>query len=246
MSASVLRATSDRGLKGAVDRVLAWACVALMAASVLNVTWQVVARFVLGSPSGFTDELARFLLIWLGLLGAAYAVGQRMHLAIDLLPRALDRRPRARAGLGVVLQGAVLVFAVGVMVVGGGNLVRLVTTLDQTSAALGLPVGAVYSVLPLAGAAVAFYALLEIARHVGVLRGREPEARPDDSGLDAFTAANAPLATATGAPDPNTASPVETRAASVSNAVPPTDPGRRDPHPDGPPADARRQPPDAP
>ena len=188
---SLLRATSDGGLKGVVDRALAWACVVLMGASVLNVTWQVLARFVLGSPSGFTDELARFLLIWLGLLGAAYAVGQRMHLAIDLLPRALDGKPVQRAALGIVLQGAVLLFAGGVMLYGGGNLVRLTTLLEQRSAALGLSLGAVYSVLPLAGACVAFYAGLAIAQYVRVLRGGElrgPD--PDGASAEAFASAN--------------------------------------------------------
>ena len=186
---SLLRATTDGGLKGVIDRALAWACVVLMGASVLNVTWQVVARFMLGSPSGFTDELARFLLIWLGLLGAAYAVGQRMHLAIDLLPRALDGRPGPRAALGIVLQGAVLLFAAGVMLYGGGNLVRLTTLLDQRSAALGVSLGAVYSVLPLAGACVALYAGLAIAQYVRVLRGGElrgPD--PDGASAEAFAA----------------------------------------------------------
>lgn len=218
MSGPLLRATADRGPKGAVDRALAWACVALMAASVVNVTWQVVARFVLGSPSGFTDELARYLLIWLGLLGAAYAVGQRMHLAIDLLPRALDGRPRARAALGLVLQGSVLFFAVAVMLVGGGNLVRLVTLLEQTSAALGVPVGAVYSVLPVAGAAIAFYALVEMAEHVAVLRGRDPG-----------PAGAAPLPTGGAAGGGGTPGGAGLQAESVSNPVPPTDPGHRGP-----------------
>jgi TRAP-type C4-dicarboxylate transport system permease small subunit len=187
MSRPLLHATSSGGLKGAVDRVLAWACVGLMGASVLNVTWQVVTRFVLGSPSGFTDELARFLLIWLGMLGAAYAVGQRMHLAIDLLPRALDPRPKARAALGIVLQGCVLLFALGAMVYGGGNLVRLTTLLAQTSAALGAPLGTVYAVLPLAGALIAFYALHAIGQYVRVLRGRAmPAATPDGTSAEAF------------------------------------------------------------
>ena len=192
MSTPLLRPTADGGPKAVLDRVLAWACVVLLAASVVNVTWQVVARFVLGSPSGVTDELARFLLIWLGMLGAAYAVGQRMHLAIDLLPRALDEKPRARAALGLVLQGAVLAFALGVMVYGGGNLVRLVTLLGQRSAALGVSLGAVYSVLPVAGAVIALYAGIEMAGHAAVLSGRQPGGRPDESGLDAFTAANRP------------------------------------------------------
>lgn len=184
MSEPVLRATSDRGLKGAVDRVLAWACVALMAASVLNVTWQVVARFVLGAPSGVTDELARFLLIWLGLLGAAYAVGQRMHLAIDLLPRALEGRPRGQALLGVVLQGAVVLFAVGVMGIGGGHLVWLTVLLEQQSAALGVSLGIVYSVLPIAGGLIAFYALHAMAGHVEVLRMPDRDRARAAAGVD--------------------------------------------------------------
>lgn len=37
-------------------------------------------------PSSFTEELARYLFIWIGILGAAYASGQQTHLAIDILP----------------------------------------------------------------------------------------------------------------------------------------------------------------
>lgn len=194
----LLVATRAGGLKGYLDTALGWACAALMGASVVNVLWQVFTRFVLGSPSGFTDELARYLLIWLGLLGAAYAVGQRMHLAIDLLPRSLDPqdgkpgRPKARAVLGIVLQGAVLAFALGVMVYGGARLVGLVTVLGQRSAALSAPLGAVYSVLPLSGALIALYAGLDIAQHVAVLAGRAAPLGADPSGAEAFTAANAP------------------------------------------------------
>ncbi len=191
---SLLRATPDGGFKGTLDRALAWACVALMGLSVVNVLWQVVTRFVLGNPSGFTDELARFLLIWLGMIGAAYAVGQRMHLAIDLLPRVLDGRPKARAALGVFLQGAILAFALGVMVYGGGNLVRLTTLLAQRSAALGVSLGAVYSVLPIAGAVIALYAGLGIAGHVRVLTGSRPPGADviEGSGQDELTVANDP------------------------------------------------------
>ena len=54
----------------------------LMGLLVVDVIWQVATRFILNNPSSFTDELARFLLIWLGLLGAALVSGHRMHLAI--------------------------------------------------------------------------------------------------------------------------------------------------------------------
>ncbi|WP_316931840.1 TRAP transporter small permease [Parabacteroides distasonis] len=47
--------------------------------------WQVLSRYILVSPSSVTDELAGYLLIWVGLLGAAYVSGKNEHLAIDLL-----------------------------------------------------------------------------------------------------------------------------------------------------------------
>ncbi len=57
----------------AVSRALDAVLVVLMALVVLNVAWQVVSRYGLGRPSSFTDELSRFLLVWIGLLGAALA-----------------------------------------------------------------------------------------------------------------------------------------------------------------------------
>ena len=159
-------------LKTKVDRVLGWALVVLMGVSVVNVLWQVFTRFVVGNPSSFTDELARFLLIWIGLLGAGYAVGMRLHLAIDLLPTKLTGR--AALGLNLFIEGVVFLFGLVVMVVGGARLVGLTLLLGQTSAALQLPLGYVYLVLPLSGLLVMFYAGLFIADHVRMWRGRPP------------------------------------------------------------------------
>jgi len=78
-------------LKAAVDRVIAAFCVIVMVALVVCVVWQVISRYVLNQPSTLTDELARFLMIWVGLLGAAYTVGAQRHLSIDLLALSLSR-----------------------------------------------------------------------------------------------------------------------------------------------------------
>ncbi|MEM8559084.1 MAG: TRAP transporter small permease [Bacteroidota bacterium] len=165
--APALPATGWDRARAVVDRVLGRALVVLMAASVVNVLWQVATRFASPyipglQPSSFTDELARFLLIWVGVLGAAYASGQRMHLAIDLLPRALSGA--RMTALSIVIQVLVLVFALGALVYGGGVLVAVTFALEQTSASLRLPLGAVYTVLPLAGLLIAFYAVDEVRR----------------------------------------------------------------------------------
>lgn len=66
-------------IKLAVDRTIAAFSVVVMIALVVCVVWQVFSRYVLNQPSTLTDELARFLMIWVGLLGAAYTVGAQRH-----------------------------------------------------------------------------------------------------------------------------------------------------------------------
>lgn len=157
-------------LRHAVDRILAVMLIVLMGAAVLNVLWQVITRWVLDDPSSYTEELARYLLIWVGLLGAAYAAGKKMHLAIDILPTKLEGRNRHI--LEIVIDAFVLLFAVFVMIVGGIRLMSLTLLMGQTSAALGVQLGYVYSVIPLAGFLIAFYAVESIAERIRALRGR--------------------------------------------------------------------------
>ena len=163
-------------MKLAVDHLLGAVVASIMAALVLDVLWQVFTRFVLRDPSSFTDELARYLLVWVGLLGAAYCAGQRLHLAIDLFPTRLTGR--ARHWAEIAIESAVLAFSVGVMVVGGARLVGLTLLLGQTSAALQLPLGAVYTVLPLSGALIAFYSLVFIVEHLRALRHGDTDPEP--------------------------------------------------------------------
>ena len=74
-----------------IDTILGISLAIIMGIMVVNVLWQVFTRFVIGTPSSFTDELARYLMIWVGVLGAAYISGRKMHVAIDLLPTKLNK-----------------------------------------------------------------------------------------------------------------------------------------------------------
>lgn len=143
-----------------LDTWLGHLVVSILAVMTLNVIWQVVSRYVLRSPSSFTDELARYLLIWLGLFGAAYASGQGHHLSIDLLASRLTAHRRRQ--VNVVIYCCVILFAASVMVVGGLRLVYLTFALNQTSAALDLPLGVVYSALPLSGLLVVIYKVIDV------------------------------------------------------------------------------------
>jgi len=151
-------------LRRIVDKSLAWFLVALMALAIVNVLWQVFTRWVLNDPSAWTEELARYLLIWIGLIGAGYAAGKKLHLAIDLLPSVLHGR--RRRVLEFLIDAIVLLFAVFVMMIGGVRLMSLTLLMDQTSAALGIRLGYVYLAIPLSGAVIAFYAVVSIMDRV--------------------------------------------------------------------------------
>lgn len=144
-------------MKAHVDRVLAWLLIALMAANVLNVLWQVFTRFVMKSPSSYTEELARFLLIWVGLLGASYASGRKMHLAIDVVLTSM--RGRKRDWAEALIQAFIFLFALFVMVIGGVRLVIVTLTLNQVSAALQMKLGYVYLAIPISGLLIMYYSL---------------------------------------------------------------------------------------
>ena len=161
-----------------LDRVLGAALVVLMAGAVLNVLWQVAARFVLGDPSTVTQELARYLLIWLSILGAGYVVGQRGHLALELLLEKLSGR--ALRVVQLVIFGCVAAFALFVLVVGGARFVYIQATLGQTSPTLGWPLWAVYTVIPISGLLMLVYTALHVLRLWSGERSPEADASGED------------------------------------------------------------------
>ena len=147
-------------LRQRINTVLGWLLAFLMAVMVLNVLWQVFTRYVVGIPSSFTDELARYLLIWVGILGAAYAAGRRIHVAIDILPSRLS--PGAQAKLLVFVNVIIIIFSLAVLVIGGSRLVYVTFLLKQNSPALQIPLGGVYTIIPVSGLLVMYYKISDL------------------------------------------------------------------------------------
>ena len=138
-----------------IDRVLEHLLIALFSIMLLSVLWQVFSRFLLGSPSTITDELSSFGLVWVGLLGAAYATGKKLHLAIDIIPSKLvNQYPILFDGFVYLV---VALFSLLVLVIGGGRLCWITFLLEQRSATLELPLGAIYLVLPISGLLILYY-----------------------------------------------------------------------------------------
>ncbi|HFQ7792903.1 TPA: TRAP transporter small permease [Escherichia coli] len=151
-------------LKLAVDRVIAAFSVAVMLALVVCVVWQVFSRYVLNQPSTLTDEL----------LGAAYTVGAQRHLSIDLFALALNKRKQLL--LSIVINVLILGFAGSVIVTGGLKLIDKTLATSQVSAAMQIPMGYVYIILPLSGLVMMFYALCFINQSIQQLKQPAQEA----------------------------------------------------------------------
>lgn len=159
-------------VKNGIDRVLTWVCVVLFAALVLDVMWQVVTRQILNNPSAWSEELAKYLFIWLGLFGAALVFGERGHVAVDLL---VQRSPRkVQLVLMVLVQLAILAFAVLVLVWGGIRVSNLAW--DQNLTGLPVNVGWLYTALPISGVLTSLYTVYHLVR---IVTGAEAPIDPD-------------------------------------------------------------------
>jgi TRAP-type C4-dicarboxylate transport system permease small subunit len=67
-----------------VERVLDKILIVLFLVMVVAIVWQVFARYVLGAPTIWSEELARFMLVWVTMLGSAYVLEHGGHVAVTV------------------------------------------------------------------------------------------------------------------------------------------------------------------
>ncbi|MFD2257855.1 TRAP transporter small permease [Luteolibacter algae] len=135
--------------KKGLAKLLELTLILAVALLVLNVVWGVFTRYAMGEQANWTEELARFLLVWISMLGAALAFGTRAHLGVDYLMEKLH--PEVRGLMEVTVHLIVLFFAAAVFIYGGSRVVADALAMEQTTPALGWKMGHIYLVLPVAG-----------------------------------------------------------------------------------------------
>lgn len=143
-----------------ITKFLEFTLILLVVLISLIVLWQVFTRFVLNDPSSYTEELSRYLLIWISLLGGAYITGKKVNLAIDILPSKL--KSPALQYLNIFIYSIILLFAGSVMIYGGMDLVLLNFELQQKSASLQINIAYIYSIVPLSGIMICTYSCIHI------------------------------------------------------------------------------------
>jgi len=118
----------------------------LLVVMVVVVFTQVFFRFVVERPLPWSEEVARYIMVWLTFLGAALAVEKRAHAVVEMFVKWFPRP--VRVGMALLAMAASCLFY-GLMTYYGA---RLIThSMTQFSPVLQLPMGYVYVVIPLSG-----------------------------------------------------------------------------------------------
>ncbi|QTX33332.1 TRAP transporter small permease [Aminithiophilus ramosus] len=132
-----------RRLARGVETLSAVVASSLLLINVGDVLFAVVLRYLFGSSVAWTEEVARYSLIWLVMAGAAGAQSRGDHMVLDLLGPRLPRRARRTVrGLVLAVQVTVLILLV---VLGAKNVAG---TWTMKTMALGIPKAVVLSALP--------------------------------------------------------------------------------------------------
>ncbi|BEQ13188.1 TRAP transporter small permease [Desulfoferula mesophila] len=148
-------------------QVLDTVCVALLAMVLVVVTFQVLNRFMLGLPIAWTEEAARYLFVWLSLLGAVRGVRDKAHLQVDLIVRMLP----ARVEKILDLLGGIVV-AVLLWEVVESALILLPLTWTRRIATMNVPIFYLYVATPLAAGLMFLFTLRNIMQDARSLPGK--------------------------------------------------------------------------
>ena len=144
-----------------ITAVLNWFCLASMLGLAVIVALQVISRLVKVSLP-WTEELARFLIVWLTFLGCTLAIYRKGHLAVNFLVEMMPRKLQRAVNLFTRL--VMLVFFTLLIVYG----VRLsALSMNNMSVSLNWSMGVVYAVLPFSALLADYYILLDMMEVLG-------------------------------------------------------------------------------
>ncbi|WP_339226724.1 TRAP transporter small permease [Oceanobacillus sp. FSL K6-2867] len=126
----------------------------LSAFTVVIIFMQVVMRYVFDNSLTWSEELARYMFIWLIYIGVSYAVKKKRHLGVDAITMLFQEK--GKLVIALIANFLFLIFAM-VMTYFGLDIVLRVT---RESAALQIPLAWVYAA-PVVGMALTSIRLIQ-------------------------------------------------------------------------------------
>ena len=147
-----------RKIDSAVDCFCKGVLALLFFLMVVSALTQVVARTVIGQPQTWTEELCRYCMVWLAMIGSGVAVKTHGHITVDILKGAISEKAAGRIELlNMALESA---FAAILLVCGLWLSMR---NMGQMTPGLKIPMGAVYLCMPIGGLIIIFNVFMHLA-----------------------------------------------------------------------------------
>ncbi len=144
-------------LKNICKNPVEFLCGSLMVTITLVVFLQVISRYVFHHPFDWPEELARFLFVWVALLGAALAMKRGAHFSIEALVKRLSRRWQISIALSIqIFLGTFLL----VVIIKGFELALRVD--EQLSSGMEISMTLPYLAVPVSFATMFIYILGDI------------------------------------------------------------------------------------
>ena len=149
-------------------RLLNWLLIVTVGVLIIPVSMQIFSRYTTLIPSYiWTEELARFVFIWMIMLGAMIGVRETSHFDVDIWPRLGSR---ANAALRLVTNIFTLVFAL-VFVFSGIEFTRF--AIYRISELAELPLWIIHIAWPITGLAWIVFLGEQFVDNIRILTGKE-------------------------------------------------------------------------
>ena len=152
-----------RNVVRATWRIVVALGMVLLAVLVVTTVLQVVSRYVLQRPLDWTEEVARYVFVWVAMIGAGAAARDRVHFFVDLF---LERVPLAMRRATAVVVG--LVSCIFLTIVTWAGLELAVSNQAQESPVLTIPMSIPYLAIPVG---LGLMAMFTLAHAIADIRG---------------------------------------------------------------------------
>ena len=164
--------------KKIVDKIMEVMCIIILGIMTVLVVYQVVTRKIFNSPSAYSEALSQYLFVWMVMYGSAYIFGLGEHLNISILK---DKMKGATLLIVEILTNICLVLFAVVVLVYGGYIISA-QQMATTDAALQIPMGIIYSAIPISGIFTLFYAVYNTALAYEHYKNGETVTHSDSAG----------------------------------------------------------------
>lgn len=144
-----------------VEQVVVWfentLAVVFLTTMIIAVGTQVLSRYLLPVPVSWTEELARYSLIWLTFIGAAMALYSKGHFALEIILNKIAPKIKYIMQLGILIALAVF------LAVNAYSSAMILKILQyQTSAAMQLPMSYVYLAMPVGSVFMLIHVIVQL------------------------------------------------------------------------------------